>query len=190
MGTNKYFKIVALGDSITQGFPYGENNSWVYIISKKYGVPIINRGMCGDFTSGMLSRFHRDVILDKPDAVILLGAYNDAFSNIPLETVSSNFKQMCSLALKHNIKPVLGLPTPVDIPHVEAMLTSYRNWIIDYTTKENIKSVNFYKMFFNPATGDSLAGTTTDGAHPSIEGYKIMAKAVELDKLFPELILN
>lgn len=184
MGSKDIHKIVAMGDSITQGFPFSDNYSWVAILSEKYGVPVINRGICGDYTSGMLARFHADVITEKPDAVIILGAYNDAFSDIPLQTVCSNFEKMCSLALKHNIEPILGLPTPVDIPYVESVLAEYRNWIAGYSTKEKIKVINFYKMLYNPETGGTKPGTTTDGAHPSIEGYKKMAEAVRLDELF------
>lgn len=183
MGGRNKLKIVALGDSITQGFPFSDSCSWVAIVAGKYDVSIINHGICGDYTSGMLARFHSDVISEKPDLVIILGAYNDAFSDIPLETVSANFEKMCSLAFKHNIEPVLGLPTPVDIPSVESVLCEYRNWIKAYALKENIKVINFFKMFFNPDTGGTMPGMTTDGAHPSIEGYKKMAEAIKPDIL-------
>ncbi len=178
-------KIVALGDSITQGFPYSENDSWVSIVSQKYNLRIINRGICGDYTSGMFMRFKRDVINHNPDAVTILGGYNDAFSGIDCEKVSGNIAEICSAAKKHNIKAILCLPTPVTIPSVEKLLSEYRNWILDYAQNNNVPVINFYKTFIDSQKNTLIPGTTTDGAHPTIKGYKLMATAVDLKKIFP-----
>ena len=178
-------KIVALGDSITQGFPFSEDDSWVFIVSKKLNIPIVNRGICGDYTSGMFMRFKRDVVTLNPHTVTILGGYNDAFSGIECEKVAGNLSGICTAAREHNIKPILCLPTPVTIPSVEQILQEYRNWINDYAFKNSIPIIDFYKTFIDSKNKTIIPDTTTDGAHPTIKGYKLMATAVELNKIFP-----
>ncbi len=59
-------KIVAIGDYITEGFPYSPSDSWVELASRELGINIINRGVCGDLTGDILTRFPQDVIASNP----------------------------------------------------------------------------------------------------------------------------
>ena len=54
-------KIVCIGDSITYGFPYGEEASWTRLLAEATGHLIINKGINGNTTGDMLNRFSRDV---------------------------------------------------------------------------------------------------------------------------------
>ncbi len=184
------FRIVALGDSITQGFPYGENFSWATIVAQKYNVTIINKGICGDYTSGMALRFKRDVIAENPLAVIVLGGYNDAFSAIPAIKVARNFTEIWSLAEENSIQPVFALPTPVSISSVEELLSEYRIWIKEFATANKIPLIDFYKTFIDLQKKTIIPGVTTDGAHPTIKGYKLMATAVNIESNLSNINLN
>jgi len=171
--------IVALGDSITEGFPYSPRESWVTIVAAKYKVKIINQGICGDFTEGMLRRFESDVINEKPRGVIILGGYNDAYSGLKAETICSNLEKMCWRAWEENIEPVLALPTPVEHAGPEAVLARCRQWIINFAQENEMAIIDFYSALLDEDTKGPHPGATTDGVHPSIEGYKMMAEAVE-----------
>ena len=87
-------KIVALGDSLTVGedeFELSDSDEvasypkYLETLAEKrlsnlqsdLEVNVLNRGICGDLTSGMLERFSKDVVDEKADYVIILGGTND-----------------------------------------------------------------------------------------------------------------
>ena len=51
-------KVVCLGDSITYGFPYGPEISWVTMLQENLVGQFINRGISGNTTSDMLATFY------------------------------------------------------------------------------------------------------------------------------------
>lgn len=183
---DKSYDIVAIGDSITWGFPFSEKHSWVNIISEKFDLKIKNRGINGNLTSDMYNRFVPHVVTERPRAVIILGGYNDAFCGVSPEKVALNFQKMYGEAQNNNIKTIFGLPTPVAIPSMEFMLGEYRDWISNYAQEEGIGLIDFYHLFLDPSTKGPLPGLTVDGAHPSIEGYEVMARAVDPNLLAPK----
>ncbi len=75
--------IVCLGDSITYGFPFGPEESWVALSAQALGLNMVNKGANGDTTRGMRRRFKRDVVSLNPAYVIIMGGANDAFMDIP-----------------------------------------------------------------------------------------------------------
>ena len=105
-------KVIALGDSITQGFPFSTKESWVYYAAQELDLDIINQGICGDLTRDMLRRFQQDVVAYNATHVIILGGTNDAALGYPLAEVSTNFTVMVDMACRHDIIPILGLPIP------------------------------------------------------------------------------
>ncbi|MDR1160507.1 MAG: GDSL-type esterase/lipase family protein, partial [Syntrophomonadaceae bacterium] len=66
-------KIVCIGDSITWGFPFGPEYSWVYQLEKSLEAEVINEGINGNTTSQMWRRFEHDVIKQRPSHVIIMG---------------------------------------------------------------------------------------------------------------------
>ena len=72
-------KIVCLGDSLTYGFPYGPQASWVTYLSNAYGPGLCNAGVNGNTMEDMAARFDRDVLAKKPAMVVILGGTNDAY---------------------------------------------------------------------------------------------------------------
>ena len=80
-------KLICIGDSFTRGFGVKKKESWVSQISIE-NADVINMGINGDTTSGMLARFTNDVILEKPNYVLITGGTNDFISgsdcSIPL----------------------------------------------------------------------------------------------------------
>jgi lysophospholipase L1-like esterase len=91
--TNNVENIVALGDSLTVGetefeLPYPRQATsypkYLELLANKHlrslqsdvRVNVLNRGINGDLTSGMLERFSEDVVNEKADYVIKLGGAN------------------------------------------------------------------------------------------------------------------
>ena len=85
-------KILCLGDSFTQGYLVDKNYT-DYL--KDEGHEIINLGINGDRTSGMLERFKPT----KCDAQIIFGGTNDTFDRVSPEQIFTNIKKILDKSL-------------------------------------------------------------------------------------------
>lgn len=176
---NNRIKVVALGDSITYGFPYSPRESWVNTAADLLGINIINEGSCGDTTSFMLYRFFESVVPYQPTHVIIMGGVNDAFWKITKEKVEGHIIKMCNEAEESGIIPVIGLPTPVCEISYEEILKGYRDKISAYAEKKGYKIIDFYRSILDTETGGIQWGYHVDGVHPSLDGYEAMSMAVK-----------
>lgn len=163
-------KIVAIGDSITYGFPYTPAQSWVHLTGRELGIPFINQGVNGDTTAGMLHRFKQDVINLSPSHVIIMGGTNDAFAKADEAIVFNNIRQMIEQAIYSSVVPLIGLPIPCIYREDEYMLGVYREDMREYATANSIKVIDFHAGFIK-----SSQMLYDDAVHPNTAGYNIMA---------------
>ncbi len=182
----KRVKVVALGDSITYGFPYTPEHSWVAIAGDLLNINMINQGSCGDTTSFMLYRFFECVPYFNPTHVIIMGGVNDAFWKISPGTVGENIRKMCSHAEESGIIPVIGLPTPVNEKPFENILIQYREQMSLFAEEKGIQIIDFYRSILDPETGGIQDDYHVDGVHPSIYGYEAMTQAVKAEHFIEE----
>lgn len=104
-------KIVCIGNSITNGFPFKRSQSFPSLIREATGFEVINKGENGESTGQVLARFQKDVIHHKADLVIILTGTNDfIFSLDTTEGAFEKIKEMVSLAKAANIKVILMTP--------------------------------------------------------------------------------
>jgi lysophospholipase L1-like esterase len=54
-------KIVCLGDSLTYGYPYGPEVSWVYYVNSRSPLELINAGINGNTMEDLERRYQADV---------------------------------------------------------------------------------------------------------------------------------
>ncbi len=180
-------KIVCLGDSITYGFPYGPEESWVEMCSRGLGVKMINKGVNGDTTHGMWLRFNPDVSSLRPAYVVIMGGTNDAFLGYTLEEVQESVEDMVAEAFENGICPAIGLPVPInigtyvpdDVGVANSLLESYRDWMKEYAGKELLPVLDFYSPFLDAQTGQVHSGYFLDEAHPAKIGYMVLGKVAE-----------
>jgi len=168
-------KIAAIGDSITYGYPYGPVSSWFNITAERLHVDYINRGINGDITDGMLSRFDHDVLRYKPSHVIIMGGTNDAYNRRTVNQVVNNIKSMVGLAVQNGIIPILGLPIPCNDLAEEKLLGQYRAEMRQYARNNNMGSIDFHKTMVDGSGANIKEGLHCDGLHPSEDGYEVMA---------------
>lgn len=173
MFTNK--KIVALGDSITYGFPYTNAESWFNIAAQKLGFDYLNQGINGDSTVWMYCRFQEDVLAHKPTHVIIMGGTNDAYCDELPTKVFANIKQLLLLAQTNGIVPILGIPIPCDDPYTEQLLEEYRLLLRHYAAEQAIPLLDFYAVMCD-AHGQIPQGLHMDGVHPNVDGYLRMSQ--------------
>ena len=72
--------LYCLGDSLTFGYGVQPRERWLTLASGQSGWRLMNRGVCGDTTGGMLVRLRELIGGDrKAQAVMLMGGANDIF---------------------------------------------------------------------------------------------------------------
>lgn len=182
-------KVVCLGDSITHGYPYGNEASWVALAAQAIGLDMINAGISGDTTGQMRARFDSDVTRARPAYVIILGGANDAWMGVDLPEMQENLRCMVSRAFTQGTCPVLGLPTPIntgslvnfpdeDVTGFTGDLDGFRDWVRAFAESETLPALDFYSALLDPATGKANPACFVDEGHPNRNGYRMMFEAV------------
>jgi lysophospholipase L1-like esterase len=169
--------VVLIGDSITA--------KWQSLArtSQLPGLQIINRGIPSDSTAHMLSRFNHDVVQLHPRVVVILGGIND-IERIPLPQIEQNLASMAETAEQHGIHVVLATlpPTgeydPDEISGAEQIsghyqIQSLNNWLKNFADQKHYTLVDYHSALADDR-GYYLKGLTTDGVHPTPEGYERM----------------
>ncbi len=171
-------RVLFMGDSITDAWRLAE-----YFPDKDY----VNRGISGQITGEMLGRMQADVIVNKPQAMIVLAGTNDLARNITVETIKNNITMMSELAEAHKIKVILASVLPVSDHHMEknpryemtkirppAKIREINSWMADYAKQKGFIYCNYYDALVDPSN-QLKAELAPDGLHPNAEGYKLMA---------------
>ena len=168
--------VVLMGDSITALWQDPATSK------ESAGLRIVNRGMPGDLTAHMLSRFHRDVIRLRPKVVVIQGGIND-FVRVPLSSTEQNLQAMADQANEHGITVVLATLLPTgkhdsdiagpgqDSGHQK--IRELNDWIKDFAAKGHFVVVDYHSVLADER-GFYLEGFTADGIHPTAQGYARM----------------
>ena len=171
----KRIAAVLMGNSITDNWAkfdpefFAENN-------------FVGRGISGQVTAQMLSRFQADVIALRPKKVIIMAGTNDIAMNngyISHEHILQNIQSMCELAKYNGIQPVLCSCLPAAAFKWRPNMTPandiirLNNIIKAYAKANKIKYVDYHS-----ALVDEIGGLpkkyAADGVHPNIDAYKVM----------------
>lgn len=181
-------KIICLGDSLTYGYGVRRSKSWTKLSQDKLKIEIINEGINGDTTNGMISRFHNTVCAKNPEAVLIMGGVNDLIAGADLGIVKSNIMAMVHQSIAKYIDPIVGIPTKVyadnvrhdwsefsDFNRVAEELEKYRLWIQNFCKTFNIKYIDFYTEFEKEA-GKNVRDLYVDGLHFNEQGNEIISQ--------------
>ena len=178
-------KIVCLGDSLTYGYGVRRSKIWTKLAADKLNIEIINEGINGDTSSGMLSRFYNSVYLHRPDTVHIMGGVNDLIAGADIGFVKSNTMAMVHQAAARYIKPVIGIPVKMDAKNVKPEWAEfadfykvsvefkiYYEWIMKFCKAFNVEYIDYYREFEKLKTEDLYL----DGLHLNNRGNEIMAE--------------
>jgi len=168
--------VVFMGNSITDNWArmhkefFDENN-------------FAGRGIGGQTTSEMLVRFRADVIDLKPKLVLIMAGTNDVAGNngvISLENAMGSIISMCELAKLHGIRPLIcsvppcaGFSWARDITNASETIKTLNGMLQDYCKKNKIDYVDYWTALAKE-DGTMKDGISSDGCHPTLDGYAIM----------------
>ncbi|WP_223035030.1 GDSL-type esterase/lipase family protein [Hanstruepera marina] len=171
--------VLCLGDSLTETYGINPEFGWVELLKSALKINTINAGICGDTTSGMLSRCESLLLKHKPSHLIILGGTNDLWFGLKDEFIISNIQAISRHAKYHGVDAIVGLPTlSYNLNELNFIQENYsecirhfRSTLIQYC---NLEAKPFIDFGFNMTYKHVL----DDGLHPNEEGQKIMMNNV------------
>jgi len=184
-------KLICIGDSLTYGYGLKRSDVWVSLLENEYGIQVINKGINGDSTTGMLARFHQDVIENGASHVMIMGGSNDFMMRVPLSIVCSNIATMVHQSRNHLIVPIIGIQPPtepemarkcwsdmVDYSEVNRDLMRYREWALRFSELFNVAVIDFYADFQRYLAQENPHEIYTDGLHLTPKGNGLMLDTI------------
>jgi lysophospholipase L1-like esterase len=202
------YSIVALGDSITDGWTStpNANRRWPDVLASRLqadashkNVGVLNVGIGGNrvlnegYGPSAISRIDRDVLAQSGVRyVIVLESINDISrvgrspvpaDNVTAEQLEWGFKQIVDAAHEHGIKAIGSTVMPDGHDGSgkdEQVREAVNNWIRTSGTFDGV--VDFDEITRDPAKPTQLnpAYDSGDHVHPNDAGYKIMGAGVDL----------
>jgi len=199
--------IVALGDSTTAGTPAfkspleappdGAGNvesQYAYWLMKAHADwRVLNCGVNGERSDGIRARFRRDVadlqtsvagqqLKTAPEVVVIIAGVNDVYQGRSAESVERELELMYDAARAAKIAVVAGTIIPYDTASADAnaRMHAINEWIRAYAAShpDAVVCCDTRAAVAAPGQPDRLV-SSPDGLHPSPEGYRLMATALE-----------
>ncbi|MBR0596811.1 GDSL-type esterase/lipase family protein [Sinanaerobacter chloroacetimidivorans] len=197
-------KIVWIGNSIVNGFPYKRSQCFVSLLRESLHYEMINKGENGDISPNILSRFQKDVISHKPDKVVIMTGTNDFMQEIctPAETLDY-LKAMTSLSRANAITSVVLTPLPIEasmaaelwIPGVDYRLVNQklellRQYLLEWEKEEEmndpevkreakVKIIDTQEYFRQFLAEKHRREYVRDGLHPTPLGHEAIARFLQ-----------
>jgi acyl-CoA thioesterase I len=188
--------IVAFGDSLTVGYrspswdeefpqPVPYTTSLSIKVEKMLReraatvrVEFLNRGIVGELTEDMVDRFGRDVLVPRPDSVIILGGSNDLGWGVEPSSVAENLSSMYDEAVKNGVRPV-ACTVPSVRGYDEGIPPRLQlNGLIKRQCGEiGVACVDLF-LATSDSEGRLREEFSNDGLHLSQLGYETIAEAV------------
>lgn len=116
-------EIVIIGASYAKDWP----------VQQLAGRPVVNRGIGGQESHDIHARFEKDVVAQRPSAVIIWGFINDIFRAAPealptkKEAIKKNITEMVELARRNGVRPILA--TEVTMRGKRSATDTVMGWI-------------------------------------------------------------
>lgn len=191
--------LVCFGDSLTAGYqvqaetqlplpdtPYGGFlQEWLGGRGR-----VSMKGICGETTSDMVTRFSRDVVDVGPSHTVILGGTNDLGCGVTPATIITNLERFYTVALATGIQPI-GVTVPsiraegYDGGSLPAWLQSHihsrlelNRLITERCERHRLPCVDLFQATSADPSCLLAARFSSDGLHLNTAGYMTFARLV------------
>lgn len=189
-------ELICLGDSITYGYGVRRAERWSTLVGAALNCTVMNCGISGDTTGGMLSRLECEIMPDirrrplgqKP-TVLLMGGVNDIFYSGTDSGARANMGAMVQQLAAVGAKGVILSPLAVAFsavppdwreviqPDNQRLIEQYRLWQIQFCRAFSVPYVELYDLLRKP-DGTPDPALYLEGLHPTAEGHRLMAQRI------------
>jgi acyl-CoA thioesterase-1 len=186
LSTGTPITIVALGDSLTQGWMVSKGyidylKEMLHVKFPQNRLNLINSGIPGDTADSGLYRMKWDVLRYNPDCVFIQYALNDAFSGFTEQQFKRSIKGIID-NIRDNGDAEIVLITSVYIGDNDdnRLVEGYYHQLEILGRDYRIPVVLTHEYWKKKIREGVVFGTLVqfDGVHPTEEGYRLMAEAV------------
>lgn len=177
--------IVFFGDSLTFGYGLHSKDRFVNIIKSQKEFNIVNKGVNGDTTTGLLSRIDKDVISISPDICSLLIGTNDFLSRRNVNYVYDNITFIIKELKLNNITPIVCVPPPIDsnlatklwskdinYTEVNLKIDKLKSKLYNFCKINNYIFIDFFSLISKTNNNSSLF---IDGIHLNPKGNLLLS---------------
>ena len=168
--------VVLLGDSQTEQCEWQE---WLQLDS----VTVLNRGIVGDYTAGVLARLD-EIVRHKPSKIFLLVGVNDLIFKKKPEDIALIYKEIVATIRSKTPNSELFLQSVLPVNNtlkkigVENETIRQLNTEIAQIAKDNaLPYIDLYSELTDTA-GNLSPGYTDDGIHLNARGYLVWKKRI------------
>lgn len=162
--------LACFGDSLVYGFPFSPDCSWTAVL-EKYGVSIINKGVCGATTAEILDDMRCAVLTKGVNRVLFFGSANDIIQGVPKRVILDTIEKVKTLAAERGWRLCLVLPLLSGEERANGKIRELR--------AELAKGTGAFILDLQPAVGRSeedLREAYLDGWHPKAKVYEKMGE--------------
>ena len=186
LSTGNPVTIVALGDSLTQGWMVSKGyidylKEMLHVKFPQNQLKLINSGIPGDTADSGLYRMKWDVLRYNPDCVFIQYALNDAFSGFTEQQFKRSIKGIID-NVRDNGDADIVLITSVYIGDNDEnrLVEGYYRQLEALGNEYRIPVVLTHEYWKKKIREGIVFGTLVqyDGVHPTEEGYRLMAEAI------------
>jgi lysophospholipase L1-like esterase len=186
-------RIVALGDSTTAGTPAFKSpleappagsgdatSQYAYWLMQRHPEwEVLNRGVNGERSDQIRARFERDVIAERPAAVVIIAGVNDVYQGRQPSHVIEHLSWMYERAAAAGIRVIAGTIIPFNTATADqnARMREINSWVERRAASDRFGFVDTRAAVTSPGKPDTLS-ETADQLHPSPAGYRAMAEAI------------
>ena len=180
--TENSFRILILGDSLTEGYGVSAQQAFPSLLEKKLNdefssdknssYEIINAGISGSTSSGGVSRIEW-LLKSKPDFLILALGGNDGLRGVPVEETKDNLKKIILAAKSKDIPTLLAgmkMPPNYGIEYTREFSKQFE----DLANQEDVPLI----PFLLEGVGGNPAMNLPDRIHPNPAGHQKIAETV------------
>jgi lysophospholipase L1-like esterase len=187
--------IIGLGDSTTAGTPgfrspiehppHGsgdETSQYAYWLMQTHPMwSVLNHGVNGERSDQVRRRFERDVVPMRPRLVILIAGVNDVYQGRAADAVIAELAAIFERARRDRIPVVAGTILPFNTATADqnVRMRAVNDWLHhDASRLPGVTLCDTRSALAAPGAPDRLV-SSPDDLHPSPEGYRLMALALE-----------
>lgn len=163
--------IACFGDSLIQGFPFGNSSSWISYAGTDGSLQLLNYGVCGDCCDDIYYRMSRTALPEQIRHVLFLGGANDLLQGRPLVVVLEDIGKAAAWCEKNKLELCIVLPFISGDKDFNGRINPLR---------EAIKATYQQKLLvldLQPAIGltdEELQAAYLDGVHPKAAVHRAM----------------
>lgn len=173
--------VAALGDSITEGSPGhdsrrggDETSQWGHWAARSNpGLEFRNFGIYGQRTDEIAARL--DDCARGADVLVVQGGINDIAQGRSIETAAENLRTMVRRGKELGLRVALAdvLPWNNGWPDAEPKIRALNALIGEIARQEGVPLLPFHDTLEDPdRQGRMREEWTSDGDHPSVDGYR------------------